>query len=176
MTNSESQSLERLHASLGIPEDYVSALDRPRYEDALELIIADVNILGHAQKLAPDTALAWIAMKDAAAKDAVELLIVSGFRSVDYQASLIRKKLAAGQPISAILTVNAAPGYSQHHTGRAVDIATPGSRPLTSSFEQTTAFDWLCSNAGAFGFQLPYHRDNRYGITYEPWHWSQLTD
>jgi len=93
---------------------------------------------------------------------------------VRYQADLIRKKLAAGQSIEAILRVNAAPGFSEHHTGRAVDVATPGTRPLTEEFDASPAFDWLRQHAGRYGFAMPYGRDNVYGFAYEPWHWSQL--
>jgi D-alanyl-D-alanine carboxypeptidase len=113
-------------------------------------------------------------MKSAALAQGAELLLVSGFRSVQYQADLIRKKLAAGQSIGAILKINAAPGFSQHHTGRAVDIATPGTRPLTEEFETSAAFDWLQRHARRYGFAMPYGRDNAYGFAYEPWHWSQL--
>jgi D-alanyl-D-alanine carboxypeptidase len=100
------------------------------------------------------------------------LLIVSGFRGIDYQARLIRKKINAGQVLSDILTVSAAPGYSEHHTGRAVDIATPGSRPLTEEFEGSEAFRWLSENGGHYGFSMTYPRENSYGFVYEPWHWS----
>jgi D-alanyl-D-alanine carboxypeptidase len=93
---------------------------------------------------------------------------------VRYQADLIRKKLAAGQDIASILKVNAAPGFSEHHTGRAVDIATPGSRPLTDEFDGTRAFAWLQDHAQRHSFSMPYGRDNVYGFAYEPWHWSQL--
>ena len=78
-----------------------------------------------------------------AAKARIQLLIVSGFRGMEYQARLIRKKINAGPADSEILQVNAAPGFSEHHTGKAVDIATPGSRPLTEDFENTEAFQWL---------------------------------
>jgi D-alanyl-D-alanine carboxypeptidase len=91
---------------------------------------------------------------------------------VDYQADLIRKKIAAGQQIADILEVNTAPGFSEHHTGRAVDIATPGSRPLTEDFENTEAFQWLTTEAARFGFSMTYPRENPWGISYEPWHWS----
>ena len=74
--------------------------------------------------------------------------------------------------ITDILEVNTAPGYSEHHTGRAVDIATPGSRPLTEDFESTDAFRWLQAEATGFGFAMTYPRDNPWGIIYEPWHWS----
>ena len=97
---------------------------------------------------------------------------LSGFRTFDYQAELIRKKLAGGQEIGEILRVNAAPGFSQHHTGNAIDIATPGSRPLTEEFEHSPAFRWLTGNAGRFGFSMTYPKDNSAGFIYEPWHWS----
>ncbi len=53
-----------------------------------------------------------------------------------------------------------------------MDIATPGSRPLTEEFEETPAFKWLTENAETFGFSMTYPRDNPYGVIYEPWHWS----
>jgi len=168
MINSE------LFADLGIPIDYGRHPRRPAYSEASELEDVEPNILGRMQRLAPATARAWREMKAAALVDGVELLLVSGFRSVRYQADLIRKKLAAGQDIESILKVNAAPGFSEHHTGRAVDVATPASRPLTTDFENSRAFAWLHDRASRHGFTMPYGRDNAYGFSYEPWHWSQL--
>jgi D-alanyl-D-alanine carboxypeptidase len=160
--------------ALGIAPGYGADPFLPRYDDAAALEDVEPNIVGRMQRLAPDTATAWRAMKEAAADDAVTLLIVSGFRSTADQAALIARKLAAGRPIDDILRVNVAPGFSQHHTGRAIDIATPGSRPLTEEFEATAAFAWLTRRASAFGFSMPYGRGNRHGISYEPWHWSRL--
>jgi len=168
MSNSE------LFADLGIPIDYGRDPRRPRYAEATELEEVEPNILGRMQRLAPVTGRAWREMKAAALADGVELLLVSGFRSVRYQAELIRNKLAAGQDIASILKVSAAPGFSEHHTGRAVDIATPGSRPLTADFENSRAFAWLRDHARRHGFTMPYGRDNDYGFSFEPWHWSQL--
>jgi D-alanyl-D-alanine carboxypeptidase len=168
MINSE------LFATLGIPIDYGQNPRRPAHAEAETLEDVEVNIVGRMQKLAPEAARAWRAMKRAASADSVDLLLVSGFRSVRYQIELIRKKLASGQQIDTILAVNAAPGFSEHHTGKAVDIATPGSRPLTEEFDHSAAFEWLRKNAENFGFSMPYGRDNPYGFAYEPWHWSQL--
>jgi D-alanyl-D-alanine carboxypeptidase len=100
-------------------------------------------------------------------------MIVSGYRDFEYQASLIRKKLNAGQALGDILAVNAAPGFSEHHTGRAIDIASPGSRPLTEEFEASEAFAWLEQNAAIYGFSMSYPRDNPQGFIYEPWHWAK---
>ena len=85
-------------------------------------------------------------------------LLRTGFRDVGFGAS----------------ETDAAPGFSEHHSGRAIDIATPGTRPLTVEFERSKAFAWLTANAAAFGFTMPYGRGNTFGFEFEPWHWSQL--
>ncbi len=176
MGQSRPDMLRELHNELGIPEDYSTDGIPPAFEEAGELVDVGPNLVGRMQRLTPDAAAGWQAMVQAAAADSVMLMIVSGYRSIDYQARLIRKKINAGQKIEDILTVNAAPGHSEHHTGQAVDIATPGSRPLTEDFETTQAFEWLTANAERFGFSMTYPRDNPYGVIYEPWHWSQKSD
>ena len=165
--------LRELHAELGIPEDYDRDGARPTFAEATELVDVGPNLVGRMQRLMPATAEKWAEMQAAAAADGVTLLLVSGFRSVDYQARLIRKKINAGQSLSEILAVNAAPGHSEHHTGCAVDIATPGSRPLTEEFENSPAFAWLQAQAASYGFSMSYPRDNAAGFVYEPWHWAR---
>lgn len=164
--------LRELHEELGIAADYGQATGQPVFAEATELVEVGPNLVGRMQRLTPQAAEQWSALVAAAATEGIVLLIVSGFRSVEYQAALIRKKINTGQVISDILTVNAAPGFSEHHSGRAVDIATPGSRPLTEDFETTEAFAWLTREAGLFGFSMSYPRDNPWGIAYEPWHWA----
>jgi D-alanyl-D-alanine carboxypeptidase len=162
----------RLHRELGIPADYGQDDCPPFYPEALELVEIGPNLVGRMQSLTPLAAARWQQMVEAASRDGVRLLIVSGFRSFDYQAELIRRKIDAGQKIEEILTVNAAPGFSQHHTGAAVDIATPGCRPLTEEFDQSGAFAWLAAEAANFGFSMTYPRNNPWGFIYEPWHWA----
>lgn len=165
--------LRDLHQELGIPDDYGLDGTRPVFEEAVDLVEVGPNLVGRMQRLTPGTARRWADMQAAAKADSVLLLIVSGFRSIDYQARLIRKKINAGQSVSEILEVNAAPGFSEHHTGRAIDIASPGSRPLTEEFEDSDAFRWLQDNAAEFGFSMSYPRDNPGGFIYEPWHWAR---
>ena len=161
---------------LGIPPEYGIDPPLPSYADAERLAAVEPNILGRVEQLAPGTAHDWRAMKAAAAEDGVALLLVSGFRSIEHQIALIRAKLERGIDIATILSVNAAPGYSQHHTGKAVDIATPGCRPLTEEFESSEAFFWLEHHAARFAFRMPYGRNNAFGFGFEPWHWCQLDD
>jgi D-alanyl-D-alanine carboxypeptidase len=156
---------------LGIPKNYGSEPLLPVYAEAGELVEAGPNIVGRMQSLTPATAAAWLGMLEEARQEQIELVMVSGFRSMEYQASLIRKKLDAGQTIKEILQVNVAPGFSQHHTGNAIDIATPGYKPLLEEFAESPAFAWLTEHAGRFGFTMSYPRDNPEGVAYEPWHW-----
>ena len=165
--------LRELHTELGIPDDYGLDGQKPLYEEAVDLVDVGPNLVGRMQRLTPDTAASWQKLLNTARDDGVTLMIVSGFRNFEYQASLIRKKINAGQVLGEILEVNAAPGYSEHHTGRAVDIASPGSRPLTEEFETSEAFVWLQKNAADYGFSMSYPRDNRQGFIYEPWHWAK---
>lgn len=165
--------LRELHMELGIPADYGNNGAKPAFEEAVDLVDVGPNLVGRMQRLIPKTAASWQEMQAAARNDGITLLIVSGFRDFEYQASLIRKKINAGQPLAEILAVNAAPGFSEHHTGRAIDIASPGSRPLTEEFETSAAFAWLQESAAKFGFSMTYPRDNAQGFIYEPWHWAQ---
>jgi len=165
--------LRELHEELGIPAEYGLNTGLPECGEPAVLVEVGPNLVGRMQRLAPEAARQWNAMVAAAELDSVLLMIVSGYRSIEYQAALFRKKIEAGQIIDEILTVNAAPGHSEHHTGLAIDIASPGSRPLTEEFESTAAFRWLGANAGRFGFSMTYPRESPWGIAYEPWHWCQ---
>ena len=164
-----------IHRALGIPPDYGQSPFRPQFQEAEHLVAAGVDSLGRLQMLAPDTAQAWTAMAAAARSENIHILLVSGYRSIQYQYGLFKKKLAAGLPIDAILAINAAPGFSQHHTGHAVDVGTLDCELLTEKFEHTEAFRWFVSNAHAFRFSMSYPRNNSSGFNYEPWHWAHAS-
>jgi D-alanyl-D-alanine carboxypeptidase len=141
-----------------VPEPHVLAgAGRDRYQRPLWLLAA--------------AASAWMRMQAAARADGVVLEAISGYRSHDYQLGIFRRKRARGLSVDDILQVNAAPGFSEHHGGRALDIGTPGEPPAEESFEATPAFAWLQAHAGEFGFVMSYPRGNPHGIVYEPWHW-----
>jgi D-alanyl-D-alanine carboxypeptidase len=158
-------------AELGAPPDLAHARGLPLYPEARSLRWAGLGSDGRDKFLIAGAARAWRAMRAAAQAEAVELLLVSAFRSFDFQLALIRRKLAAGRALEDVLAVNAPPGCSEHHSGRAVDIGTPGCEPLEEAFENTPAFAWLQRQAAGFGFRLSYPRGNPYGFLYEPWHW-----
>ncbi len=168
--------IETLHRRLGIPADYAARTGLSLQPEPETLVTVVGGSGERRHRLTPAAAARWAQMEAAAERDAIRLLLVSAFRSVDYQAGLIERKLARGLDIDEILRVNAAPGYSEHHSGRAVDVATPEQEPLIEDFENTQAFAWLQRNAHRWGFVLSYPRANRHGIVYEPWHWALAPD
>jgi len=156
---------------LGVPRDYARQRRLRLVREPAHLIFIGHDTQNRPQWLAPRAAQAWQRMQAVALNVGVELQIVSAFRSVAYQLGILRRKLDAGQTIEQILRVSAAPGYSEHHGGRALDLTTPGFTALDEEFEHSPAYGWLSANAGAFGFHQSYPRDNAHGISYEPWHW-----
>jgi D-alanyl-D-alanine carboxypeptidase len=161
-------------AELGISADYGADSHLPCYEEARDLVEVEANFTGKVQQLERDTAKLWHGMKLAALADGIELQLVSGFRSIARQKELIAEKLAAGKALGEILKVVAAPGFSQHHTGMALDLTTGDVDPLSEDFETTPAFRWLNKHTREHGFYLPYPRDNPSGFIYEPWHWASV--
>jgi D-alanyl-D-alanine carboxypeptidase len=140
--------------------------------EARRLVSAGPDIYQREQRLLAPAAAAWQQMVIAAAGDQIQLQLVSAYRSVAYQEGILRRKLEKGQAIDEILCVSAAPGFSEHHSGRAVDVTTPGFPALEEAFEESEAFAWLIAHAGEFGFRLSYPRGNPHGVAYEPWHWA----
>ena len=162
---------ERLQ-TLGIDGDaYAARTGLPLVPEPDRLAFAGEDRYRRPLWLQATAARAWQRMRAAAAGDGVVLEAISGYRSHDYQLGIFTRKLARGLQVGDILQVNAAPGYSEHHGGCALDIGTPGAPAAETSFESTPAFAWLQCNAQPHGFTLSYPRDNPHGIVYEPWHW-----
>lgn len=158
-------------SQLGIPEDYGLQRCLPLQQECSQPVSIGLDVFEREQFMHQGAATAWIAMQTAAAIDQIELQVVSAFRPVDYQVGIIQRKLDSGLCIEDILKVSAAPGYSEHHSGRALDITTPGFDVLEEVFEESPAFAWLQTHASRFEFRLSYPRGNPHGVAYEPWHW-----
>lgn len=140
----------------------------------LRAIVPDGSI-----KLRQAAADAYQSMEAAARRDGVILEPISGFRSLTDQDYLFfGKKAERGQVARERAKVSAPPGYSEHHTGYAVDIG-DGNAPathLSESFEKTAAFQWLQQNAPYYSFEISFPQGNEQGVSYEPWHWRYVGD
>lgn len=157
-----------------VPADYAIIRALPRIAEARVLALAGIDRSGRECWLLHPVARRWSALRTQAARDGVSIELVSGFRSSAYQARILERKRERGDSMAHILAVNAAPGFSEHHGGFAVDLGTPGLPPVEASFEDTPAHRWLMANATRLRLRLSYPRDNPHGILHEPWHWRFL--
>ncbi|MDY6782571.1 MAG: M15 family metallopeptidase [Cyanobacteriota bacterium] len=185
-----------LTAQMPSPDDDTSVSTDPSPEPSPEASPIE-NVLGHLPyEVAPPSELQAIAgnasirlrspavqkydeMAAAARASGVILAPISGFRTVEEQNRLFFEiKAQRNQVASQRAEVSAPPGYSEHHTGYAIDIGdgTVPSTHLQVAFENTPAFKWLEQNAARYDFELSYPRNNPQGVSYEPWHWRFVGD
>lgn len=168
----EEGHVRRLLDELGIPAALVRARRLPRMPLARELACVGLDTAGRPVRLLPEAASAWQALLVHAQADGLRPVVVSSFRDLDHQAHLVRRRLARGESLEEALRVVAPPGYSEHHTGRAIDLATETHPRLDEDFEETDFATWLRGHAERYGFSLSYPRDNPWGFIHEPWHWA----
>ncbi|MBE5821569.1 MAG: D-alanyl-D-alanine carboxypeptidase family protein [Clostridiales bacterium] len=117
-----------------------------------------------------------------AQRSGITLNIFSGYRDIFKQIDLLnnsikkhrKEKRNINEAQSLSLKTIALPGFSEHHTGLAIDIYSNQTRLYDNiSFENTYAFRWLKNNSYRFGFILRYPKDksNITNISFEPWHY-----
>lgn len=118
-----------------------------------------------------ELAKAFLEMQKTAKKDGITLEIVSGFRSKEYQKTIFPCKFKdklnpTEEEFIARLKYSAPPGFSEHHTGLAIDI-----NSLEEDFADTKEYKWLLEHAESFGFEMSFPKNNSQGLGFEPWHW-----
>ena len=133
-------------------------------------------------KLRKDAATALSAMILAMRADGItDVFVTSAHRSYSYQEKLfegyVQQHMDDGmtreQAEEEALRYSARPGTSEHQTGLCLDFMTTQMSDLDESFEDTSAFRWLSSNAHKYGFILRYpsNKVDTTGYKYEPWHY-----
>ncbi|MBE9043882.1 D-alanyl-D-alanine carboxypeptidase family protein [Pleurocapsales cyanobacterium LEGE 10410] len=143
-------------------------------QSELEAITAEGNL-----KMRSAAAKKFRQMQADARADGIQLIPISAFRTTEAQEQLffgIKEQLE--QDAAKRAEVSAPPGYSEHHTGYAIDIG-DGDAPATHlevEFAETAAFRWLEQNALRYSFELSFPPNNKQGVSYEPWHWRFVGD
>ena len=121
-------------------------------------------------------------MIDAAKEDGVDLLVVSAYRTIEYQQQNFDKSvqdrvdrgMSYDDAYADTLAEVALPGESEHNAGLALDIMCEEYQSMDDDgFENTDAFKWLDKHAAEYGFILRYPKGKQdiTGIIYEPWHY-----
>jgi zinc D-Ala-D-Ala carboxypeptidase len=144
-----------------------------------ELMIVSSYATGDNQRfesLNTEAGQALMQMMYAAREEGVWIVSVSGFRTIEQQQKLFQDQVKRRGSVEAAAKISAPAGFSEHHTGFAVDLA-DGKFPkqdITLEFETTNAYRWLTRHAREFGFELSFKRNNSQGVSFEPWHWRYV--
>ncbi len=166
-------------------------------ERAIELAPSSQTLLGHnafdeapqedlvplsinsSIRLRTAAASQYEAMTQAAGQAGVRLVPLSGFRSQAEQEKIFFDlKAERAQDAQTRAEVSAPPGYSEHHTGYAIDVGDGNQvgTHLNPEFAETSAYRWLEENAGRYSYELSFPPDNAQGVAFEPWHWRFVGD
>lgn len=100
--------------------------------------------------------------------------LTSTYRSYSNQQIVYNNWVQVNGSASAADTVSARPGYSEHQTGLAADLQTPGC--ALECFGGTSAFTWLTQNAANYGYinRYPAGLSSITGYAPESWHWRYV--
>lgn len=169
--------------------DYYTETEKAKLEDGPLLLVNKYYYLEHdfevdlveqaarygsiGERMEFETYAAFEEMFAAAQVDGFQLYVTSGYRGYEEQEEVFGGYLAEGGEERA-LQYAARPGYSEHQTGRAIDVFTPGE--TTSSFASSPVAKWLAEHAYEYGFILRYPKDKESltGYSYEPWHYRYV--
>ena len=94
-------------------------------------------------KMRKETGQAYLELKNAAAKEGLKIRAVSAYRSVEYQDGLYKRYLSNDSQEN-VDRYSARPGYSEHHTGMAIDLF--GSKDGLRAFIDTPEYPWVRDN------------------------------
>jgi zinc D-Ala-D-Ala carboxypeptidase len=110
-------------------------------------------------------------LRHAAETNGTPFIIVSAFRSYEYQQRLFDNQVEAVGEAEAE-TSTALPGHSEHQLGTTIDILDPAAAELTTAFATTPTGRWVAAHAHEYGFVMSYPNEAREQTCYdfEPWH------
>ena len=113
-------------------------------------------------------------MYNKALEQEIKLIINSSYRNFKSQEDTyndLRKTFGSKRADAQA----ARPGHSEHETGLAIDIFTPGNTG-TGNFKDSNAYTWLKEHAHEFGFIERYPEGKEYltGYAFESWHWRYV--
>lgn len=146
-------------------------------KDSLFIEVPAKYCLIRTEYVHKDVLKPFIAMHEAAAKQNINLNIISAHRTFDVQKWLWNQKYyKSDNPIKVvkeILKYLAMPGTSRHHWGTDIDFLSTKLNYFETE-EGKKAYNWLQENAKKYGFSQVYTSDRENGYKEEKWHWSYI--
>lgn len=143
--------------------------------DKLVTLSNEEKTSGKTQKISKDAYKDFKRMReDFKAQTGLDLSVLSGFRSVNEQQNIINRKKQEGKSDRQIYKLSAPAGYSEHHTGGAIDFSINKSTALDNTgvwADNAKGYLWLKNNAHKYGFTQTFTKGNSQGVAQENWHW-----
>ena len=148
------------------------------------------KLYGEGFRLRKQAYESFLKMKNEAEKEAINIQIVSSYRSFDHQNRIWTRKynrftkqgLSPEITLQKIIEYSTIPGTSRHHWATDIDIIDGNAKQPKyvlneEHFHGNGPFcklkEWMDENAESFGFYIVYTNNaNRKGFKYEPWHYS----
>ena len=157
----------------------IEVIDGVTYVD--DILVANKEIplpSDYNPGLQPEVIEAYQQMFRDGAERGLDFVLVSDFRTYQYQEQLYNNYVARdGQ--EAADQYSARPGHSEHQTGLAVDVgSTDSASNLTVEFGDTPEYEWMKDVAHEYGFivRYPEGKEHITGYQYEPWHLRYIGD
>ena len=155
-----------------LPKDYDNMIETEVVFESWREYYLDVRAADYLERMIDD-----------AKEDGVDLLVVSAYRTIEYQQQnfdnsvqdrMDNRGMSYDDAYADTLAEVALPGESEHNAGLALDIMCEEYQSMDDDgFENTDAFRWLDGHAAEYGFILRYPKGKQdvTGIIYEPWHY-----
>lgn len=135
----------------------------------------DLVDVGDGFMLSAKAATSFNAMMAAASSADEPLALTSSYRSYDTQVVTYAYWVNLSGTVTAD-TYSARPGYSEHQTGLAFDVADAAKKYVLSDFAQTSQYTWLQAHAAEYGFIQRYYAgyESITGYEAEAWHYRYI--
>lgn len=167
-------------------DDWSLVLVGPSNKTEKEIAQKDLGKLSNGYLVDQRIVSAYEKLADAAKAAGHPLAMVSAYRSVAYQEEIfnanVNTLMSQGHTKEEAIRITkltfTEPGYSEHHTGLAVDVVDQDwyqnhtGELLNEGFGDTDGGKWLQAHAREYGFIIRYPK-GKHDITqidYEPWH------
>lgn len=167
-------------------DDWSLVLVGPNNKIKNEIAQKDLGKLSNGYLVDHRIVSAYEKLADAAKAAGHPLAMVSAYRSVAYQEEIfnanVNTLMSQGHTKEEAIRITkltfTEPGYSEHHTGLAVDVVDQDwyqnhtGELLNEGFGDTEGGKWLQAHAREYGFIIRYPK-GKHAITqidYEPWH------
>lgn len=170
-THLKDYSVAAINDMAALPD--IEKVDGVTYVDDILVVNEEFSLpASYNPGLQPEVVEAYQRMFQDGSEEGLDFVLVSDFRTYQYQEQLYNNYVARDGRQAAD-EYSARPGHSEHQTGLAIDVGSDDSATtLSVEFGDTPEFEWMEAAAHEYGFiiRYPEGKEEITGYQYEPWH------